>query len=138
MKHYFDTDGHEFPTPPDPYKGRSPMHNPDGSYNDAAFREMGGRIEDDGKPAPEQAVYGEFADLIRDLASKTDKITPDEFLAAARNGISADLIALTRSRGVPEDVIAEGRSRIIEIMADALRYGVTWAQLIAGVTPQEL
>ena len=49
MKRYFDTDGHEFATPPDPYKGRSPMHKPDGSYNDDAFREMGGIIEDDEK-----------------------------------------------------------------------------------------
>lgn len=44
MKHYFDTDGHEFQTPPDPFKGRSPMHNPDGTYKDDAFREMGGTI----------------------------------------------------------------------------------------------
>lgn len=32
MKHYFDTDSHEFQTPPDPYKGRSPMHNAGGTY----------------------------------------------------------------------------------------------------------
>lgn len=136
MKHYFDTDGRELSTPPDPYKGRSPMHKPDGSYNDDAFREMGGTITDDGKLTPEQAVCGEFAELIQDLASKTDKITPEEFLQAAKDGISSNLITLARSKGVSEDVIAEGRTRIVEIMADALRYGVTWNELIQGVTPK--
>lgn len=136
MKHYFDENGREFTTPPDPFLGRSPMHLPDGSYNDDAFREMGGTIEDDGEPTPEEAVCGEFAELIQDLASKTDKITPEEFLQAAQNGISSKLITLARSKGVSEDVIAEGRTRIVEIMADALRYGITWDKLIQGVTPK--
>ena len=136
MKHYFDTDGREFVYPPDPYKGRSPMRKPDGSYNDEAFRAMGGTITDDGEPTPEQAVCGEFAELITDLASKTDKITPEEFLQAAQNGISSNLITLARSKGVSEDVIAEGRTRIVEIMADALRYGITWDKLIQGVMPK--
>ena len=136
MKHYFDADGHELQTLPDPYKGRSPMHNADGSYNDNAFREMGGTITDDGQPTPEERVCGEFAELITDLAKKTEKITPEEFLQAAQNGISSNLITLARSKGVSEDVIAEGRTRIVEIMADALRYGITWNQLIHGVMPQ--
>lgn len=136
MKHYYDTDGRELPTQPDPYKGRSPMHMPDGSYNDEAFREMGGTIEDDGEPTPEERVCESFRDLIADLAKKTDKISPAEFLAAAQNGISSDLIAFARERGVPEEVIAEGRSRIVEIMADAMRFGMTWAELIQGVIPK--
>ena len=135
MKHYYDN-GRELPTPPDPFHGRSPMHKADGSYDDEAFVEMGGRIEDDGQPTPEQAVCGEFAELITDLAQKTDKISPEEFLQAAQNGISSNLITLARSKGVSEDVIAEGRTRIVEIMADALRYGITWNQLIQGVIPQ--
>lgn len=63
MKHYFDTDGTEFQTPPDPYKGRSPMHNSDGSYNDDAFREMGGTITDDGEPSPFEAACAQFRTL---------------------------------------------------------------------------
>ena len=74
--------------------------------------------------------------LITDLAKKTDKITPEEFLQAAQNGISSDLIDFAREREVPEDVIAEGRARIVEIMADVLRFGMTWAELIQGVMPQ--
>ena len=136
MKKYFDKNGHEFQTPPDPFHGRSPMYNPNGTYNDEAFRAMGGVIEDDGQPTPEQRVCEEFSELITDLASKTDKITPEEFLAAAQNGISSNLITLARSKGVSEDVIAEGRTRIVEIMADAMRFGMTWAELIHGVIPK--
>lgn len=136
MKTY-TIEGKTYTTLPDPLvlsTGTwSPMHLPDGSYNDAKFRELGGEIEDDGQPTPEEAVCGEFAELIMYLAKKTDKITPEEFLQAAANGISSNLITLARSRGVSEEVIAEGRTRIVEIMADALRYGMTWNQLIQGV-----
>ena len=99
------------------------------------FRELGGTIEDDGEPTARERVCASFAALIADLAQKTNKITPEEFLAAAQNGISSDLIAFAREREVPEEVIAEGRARIVEIMADAMRFGMTWAELIAGVTP---
>ena len=77
-------------------------------------------------------VCGAFSDLISDLAGKTDRITPEEFLQAARDGISSELIAFARERGVPEEVIAEGRARIVEIMADALRFGVLWPELVNG------
>jgi len=100
------------------------------------FVRLGGEIEDDGEPTPTEAVCGEFADLIADLAQKTDKITPEEFLQAAQNGISSNLIDFARERGVSEDVIAEGRTRIVEIMADALRFGITWTELIHGVVPK--
>lgn len=118
----FKINGKTFDKLPDPCNGVSPMTN-------ERFVQMGGIIE----PGPQERVCESFAALIADLASKTDKITPEEFLAAAQNGISSDLIAFAREREVPEDVIAEGRSRIVEIMADALRYGMTWNQLIQGV-----
>ena len=100
------------------------------------FVALGGTIDDDGEPTPEQRVCGEFAELIADLASKTDKITPEEFLQAAAKGISSNLIDFARERGVPEAVITEGRTRIVEIMADAMRFGMTWAELIQGVIPK--
>ena len=127
MKHY-TIDNITTDYLPDPCKGVSPM-------TDARFISLGGTIEDDGEPTPKERVCASFAALIADLAQKTDRITPEEFLAAAQNGISSDLISFARARGVPEDVIAEGRSRIVEIMADAMRFGMTWAELIAGVTP---
>lgn len=128
MKH-FTIDGKTYDKLPDPCKGVSPM-------TEQRFKDLGGEIEDDGEPTPEQRVCEEFADLIADLATKTDKITPEEFLQAAANGISSNLIDFARERGVPEAVITEGRTRIVEIMADAMRFGMTWAELIQGVIPQ--
>ena len=118
---------------PDPLKTAGGDVSP---MTEERFVALGGTIEDDGEPTPEEAVCGEFAGLIADLAKQTDKITPEEFLQAAQSGISSNLITLARSKGVSEDVIAEGRTRIVEIMADALRYGITWNQLIQGVTPK--
>ena len=128
MKHY-TIDNTTTDYLPDPCNGVSPM-------TDERFVELGGTITDDGEPSPQDRVCDAFSGLIAELATKTDKITPQEFLAAAQNGISSDLIAFARTRGVPEDVIAEGRARIVEIMADAMRFGMTWAELIAGVVTQ--
>lgn len=126
MKHFF-YNGVEYATLPDPFNGVSPM-------TDARFVALGGEIREAEHLTPKERVCQEFADLIEDLASKTDKITPEEFLAAAQNGISADLIDFARERGIPEDVITEGRTRIIEIKADADRFGMTWAKLVNGAT----
>ena len=128
MKHY-TIDGKTTDYLPDPCRGASPM-------TEARFVALGGTIEDDGEPTPQERVCGAFADLIADLAKKTDKITPEEFIAAAQNGISSDLVAFARLREVPEEVIDEGRKRIVEIMADAMRFGMTWSELIAGVILQ--
>lgn len=125
MKHYI-IDNRTTDRLPDPCRGVSPM-------TDALFIRLGGTITDDGAPTPKERVCAAFADLIEDLAKQTDRITKEEFLAAAKNSISSDLIAFARSRGVPEEVIAEGRARIVEIMADALRFGVSWAELIGGI-----
>jgi hypothetical protein len=126
-------DGKTYTTLPDPLKTAGGEISP---MSEKLFMRLGGEIHDDGQPTPEEAVCGEFAELIMYLAKKTDKITPEEFLVAAQNGISSNLITLARSRGVSEEVIAEGRTRIVEIMADALRYGMTWNELIQGVMPK--
>ena len=128
MKHY-TIDNITTDYLPDPCKGVSPM-------TEQRFVQLGGTITDDGEPTPQQRVCGAFSDLIADLAEKTDKITPEEFLQAAANGISSDLIDFAREREVPDAVITEGRTRIVEIMADAMRFGMTWAELIQGVIPQ--
>lgn len=130
MKHYYDTDGHEHQTPPDPYKGRSPMHKPDGSYDDDAFREMGGRVEEDGQPTPSDRVRLDLAALLADLARKVQGVTIDDFKTAARTLHSGELVAWAREHNAPDDVIAEARSRIVEILADAMREGMTWADLL--------
>lgn len=124
MKH-FSFEGKNYDKLPDPCKGVSPM-------TEERFVELGGIIFDDGESSPKERVHASFTALIADLAQETDAIAPEEFLAAARNGISSDLISLARSHGVPEPVIAEGRTRIVEIMADALRFGMTWTELVDG------
>lgn len=130
MKHYYDTDGNELQIPPDPYRGRSPMHKPDGSYDDDAFRSMGGRIEDDGQPSPADRVRLDLASLLADLARKVQGISVDDFKAAARTLHSGELVAWAREHDVSDDVIAEARSRIVEILADAMREGMTWTDLL--------
>ena len=126
MKHYI-YNREIYDILPDPFNGVSPI-------TEARFVELGGTIEDDGEPSPKERVCDAFADLIEDLAKQTDRITQEEFLAAAKNGISSDLITFARARGVSEEVIAEGRARIVEIMADALRFGMTWADLVNGAS----
>jgi len=118
---------------PDPLEFEGAYYSP---MTEERFVSLGGTVQDDGELTPKERVCESFAALIADLAQKTDKITPEEFLQAAQNGISSDLIAFARERDVPEEVIAEGRARIVEIMADALRFGVSWAELIAGVIPK--
>lgn len=131
MKSY-TIDGKTYNKLPDPLKTAGGEVSP---MSEKLFVQLGGTIEDDGEPTDKERVCSEFIDLIEDLATQTDKITPAEFLAAAQNGISSDLVAFAREREVPEAVITEGRTRIVEIMADALRVGLTWAELIAAVTP---
>ena len=103
---------------------------------DAIFEAIGGTINEDGNLSPKQRVCNSFRDLIVELSGMTDKITPIEFLQAAQNGISSDLIALAEAKEVPSEVIEYGRKRITEIMADALRFGVTWNELIGGINLQ--
>ena len=63
MKHYFDENGKELPGFPDPFRGVSPMHNADGTPNEARFVELGGRVEEDSVPTPFEAACGQFREL---------------------------------------------------------------------------
>ena len=130
MKHYF-FEGRTYDELPDPLKTATGTISP---VSEALFVSLGGSIADDGAPTQKERVCAAFSCLIDELAKDTDAVTPEEFLSAAGNGISSDLIAFARSRGVPEEVIAEGRARIVEIMADALRFGMTWADLVNGAS----
>jgi len=127
MKHFFDN-GTELPGLPDPYKGASPM-------TEERFVALGGTITDDGEPNPKEAVIASLNTLLLGLAEQIEGITIAEFKAAAQTMHSGDLIAYARAQGIDEEVIAEARSRIVEIMADALREGLSWAELIGGITP---
>ena len=99
------------------------------------FVALGGTITDDGEPSPKEAVIASLNTLLLGLAEQIEGITIAEFKAAAQTMHSGDLIAYARAQGIDEEVIAEARSRIVEIMADALREGLSWAELIGGITP---
>ena len=133
MKRYFDTNGIEFATPPDPYKGRSPMHKKDGSYNDEAFVEMGGTITDDGEPTPKEKFFISLNTYLSDLEAETERlaldISIDEFKAAAGSMMSSELIQWARSKGVPDSMIDVVQPQILTFIADASRLGMTWSDI---------
>ena len=130
MKHYY-YNGCEFSQIPDP------ITLADGSHvspvTEAVFRALGGTIEDDGEPTPEEHVHAELNAALDELAKQVPGVTIEDFKAAAQTLFSAGLIAWAKSKGVPDAVIDAARSRIVEIMADALRIGMTWDELIGGI-----
>ena len=100
---------------------------------EATFTAYGGVITDDGEPTPKEAVVASLNTLLHELAEQIDGITIAEFKAAASAMHSGELVAFARQKGVSEEIIASARLRVMEIMADALREGVTWAELVEGI-----
>ena len=98
------------------------------------FTAYGGTITDDGDPTPKEAVIASLNTLLHELAEQVQCITVAEFKAAASAMHSGELVAYARGKGVSEEIIASARVRVMEIMADALREGVTWAELVEGIT----
>ena len=99
-----------------------------------SFVAHGGIITDDGAMSPKEAVVASLNTLLHELAERIDGITIAEFKAAASAMHSGELVAFARGKGVSEEIIASARLRVMEIMADALREGVTWAELVGGIT----
>ena len=97
------------------------------------FTAYGGIITDDGEPTPKEAVVASLNSLLQDLAEQVEGITVAEFKAAASAMHSGELVAYARQKGVSEEIVASARLRVMEIMADALREGVTWAELVGGI-----
>lgn len=97
------------------------------------FTAYGGTITDDGEMSPKEAVVASLNALLHELAEQVQGITVAEFKAAASAMHSGELIAYARQKGVSEEIIASARLRVMEIMADALREGVTWAELVGGI-----
>ena len=100
---------------------------------EATFAAYGGIITDDGEPTPKEAVVTSLNTLLQELAAHVDGITIAEFKAAASAMHSGELVAYAREKGVNEEIIASARVRVMEIMADALREGVTWTELVGGI-----
>ena len=131
MKHY-TIDSKTYDKLPDPLHLEGVSYSP---MTDEKFVQLGGTIADDGRMSPKEAVVASFNSLIHELAEQVHGIGVSDFKQAAESMYSGDLIAYARNMGVEERVIAEARARIVEIMADALRAGVSWAELIGGIAP---
>ena len=97
------------------------------------FVRLGGTIEDDGTPTPSERVIAELNAAVKELAAQVPNVTIAEFKEAASTLYSGGLIAWAKSKNVPDAVIDLARSRIVEILADALRIGMTWEELIGGI-----
>lgn len=127
MKTY-ELNGKTYDRLPDPCMGCSPM-------TDAKFIALGGTITDDGETDPKEAVVASLNTLLHGLAEQVRGISIAEFRQAASGMHSGELIAYARQKGVSEEIIAEARARIVEIMADALREGMSWTELVEGIRP---
>ena len=113
-----------------------PIQTPEGQISpvtEALFRSLGGIIEDDGKLSPKEVVIASLNTLLHEIEGQVRGITIAEFKTAAASMHSGDLVAYARGNGVSEEIIASARTRVIEILADALREGIGWDELIAGI-----
>lgn len=94
------------------------------------FQVLGGVIHNDGKPTPVEAFKAGIETYLEALEEELHDagivITVDEFKDAARTKMSTDLIDWAREKHVPEDVIVTVRQKMLELIADASRLGLTW------------
>lgn len=115
---------------PDPLKTAGGEVSP---MSEKLFKQLGGEIHDDGQPTPEERVLAELNAALDELAAQVPNVTIAEFKEAASTLYSGGLIAWAKSKGVPDEIITGARVRIVEILADALRIGMTWETLIDGI-----
>lgn len=125
MKHYI-YDGKTFDKLPDPFRGASPM-------TEKLFMKLGGTIEDDVQPTPEEKFFAALNAYLNDLESEAERlaldISIDEFKAAAGSMMSSELVAWAKSKGVPDEMIDIVRPQILAFIADASRLGLTWGDI---------
>lgn len=129
MKTY-EFDGKTYDKLPDPLKMAGGSVSP---MSEELFVELGGTITDDGQPTPDERVLAELNAAVKELAAQVPNVTIAEFKEAASTLYSGGLIAWAKSKGVPDEIITGARVRIVEILADALRIGMTWETLIDGI-----
>ena len=129
MKHYtINSVTYDFL--PDPLKTAGGEISP---MTEELFVRLGGTITDDGEPTPSERVLAELNAAVQELAAQVPNVTIAEFKEAASTLYSGGLIAWAKSKDVPDEIITGARVRIVEILADALRIGMTWETLIAGI-----
>lgn len=99
------------------------------------FQSLGGVINDDGQPTPAEAFKDAINDYLEALEAQVTElglhITVAEFKEAARTKLSTDLITWAKGKNVPDEMIDVARQKIIELIADGSRLGLTWNDLFA-------
>ena len=99
------------------------------------FQSLGGVINDDGKPTPVEAFKAGIETYLETLEEQMADlgivITIAEFKEAARTKMSTQLIEWAEDKHVPDDVIAVVRQKVLELIADGSRLGLTWNDLFA-------
>ena len=99
------------------------------------FQSLGGVINDDGQPTPAEAFKAGIETYLETLEEQMADlgivITVAEFKEAARTKMSTQLIEWAEDKHVPDDVIAVVRQKVLELIADGSRLGLTWNDLFA-------
>lgn len=123
----YKINGKTYTTLPDPLKTAGGEISP---MTEKLFAKLGGTIEDDGQPTPEEKFFAALNAYLNDLESEAERlalnITIDEFKAAAGSMMSSELIAWAKSKQVPDSMIDVVRPQILTFIADASRIGLTW------------
>ena len=129
MKHYF-YNGTEYAQLPDPFEGVSPM-------TPERFVAMRGEIKEAEHLTPqEQFLEGLDAyldELQQQVAAAGIQVTKAEFKSEARKKLSGGLVAWAKGKGVPDAMIAEVRDRVLVLIADASRLGLSWDDMFADI-----
>lgn len=125
INHFF-FDGAEFPELPDPFLGVSPM-------TPERFVRMGGEVREAEYLTDKELFLAGLDEYLDELERQAEAlaldITKDEFKAAAGSMMSSALIAWAKEKGVPDEMIDAVRERVLELIADASRIGLTWCDL---------
>lgn len=97
------------------------------------FQALGGVINDDGQPTPVEAFKAGIETYLETLEEQMVDlgvvITVAEFKEAARTKMSTQLIEWAKGKHVPDEVIEVVRQKVLELIADGSRLGLTWDDL---------
>lgn len=99
--------------------------------SEALFIELGGTISEE--LTPKEKVIDSLNTLLQELSTQVQGISIADFKTAASTLHSGELVGYARQAGVSEELINAARIRIVEILADAMREGMTWNELIDGI-----
>lgn len=109
------------------------LRTPDGAISpvsEQTFTQYGGVITEDEKLTPKEAFMRTIGTYLETLEEELHDagivITVEEFKDAARTKMSTDLIDWARDKHVPEEMIVTVRQKMLELIADASRLGLTW------------